>query len=398
MTEPVLRAARAEDAAEIAALLRRSITELCAEDHLGDPAALAGWLANKSPEAVRRWVADPGQRVLVAEIMGRLAGVGSASDDGVVLLNYVSPDFVRRGVGAAILSGLEAWLAARGVAESRLKSTRTAHGFYRARGYRELGAPGPDARPMAKPLAPVPVRSAWSSSTATACWSTASRSPCDSCRDDRRRRRHPRPGDRPRPCCSASRSPRCERFSPATSSSSSPTPRSTRCATASTPRSEAELRPIPGIAGTLDMLRTAFCVASSSQPERIKVALTATRLWPRFRPGLLGDDGRARQACPRPLPFRRANPWGILPPPAWWSRTARPASSRRSPRECGWWPSPGGAMRRAASTGHPSRPCGPKRSSPRCAVFPNWWAVWLETAREVRGLRAATAPHRLGAR
>ena len=44
----------------------------------------------------------------------------------------------------------------------------------------------------------------------------------------------------------------------------------------------AELRPIHGIAETLDALPCAFCVASSSQLERTEVALTVTGLWPRF--------------------------------------------------------------------------------------------------------------------
>jgi HAD superfamily hydrolase (TIGR01509 family) len=44
----------------------------------------------------------------------------------------------------------------------------------------------------------------------------------------------------------------------------------------------AELQPIPGIAATLDDLRLPFCVASSSQPERIEVSLRAASLWPHF--------------------------------------------------------------------------------------------------------------------
>ena len=51
----------------------------------------------------------------------------------------------------------------------------------------------------------------------------------------------------------------------------------------------AELRPIPGIAATLDALPCAYCVASSSQPERIELSLTVTGLWPRF-------EGRAFSA------------------------------------------------------------------------------------------------------
>ena len=45
----------------------------------------------------------------------------------------------------------------------------------------------------------------------------------------------------------------------------------------------AELQPTPGIAETLDALPCPFCVASSSQPERIELSLTVTGLWPRFR-------------------------------------------------------------------------------------------------------------------
>jgi HAD superfamily hydrolase (TIGR01509 family) len=45
----------------------------------------------------------------------------------------------------------------------------------------------------------------------------------------------------------------------------------------------AELAPIPGIAETLDALPCPYCVASSSQPERIELSLTVTGLWPRFR-------------------------------------------------------------------------------------------------------------------
>lgn len=44
----------------------------------------------------------------------------------------------------------------------------------------------------------------------------------------------------------------------------------------------AELRPIPHVAETLDRLTCAFCVASSSQPERIELSLAVTGLWPRF--------------------------------------------------------------------------------------------------------------------
>lgn len=44
----------------------------------------------------------------------------------------------------------------------------------------------------------------------------------------------------------------------------------------------AELQPIAGVAETLDRLKLPFCVASSSQPERIKLSLGVTGLWQHF--------------------------------------------------------------------------------------------------------------------
>ena len=46
---------------------------------------------------------------------------------------------------------------------------------------------------------------------------------------------------------------------------------------------EAELQPIPGIALALEQLEIPYCVASSSQPERVELSLRTTGLWPHFR-------------------------------------------------------------------------------------------------------------------
>jgi HAD superfamily hydrolase (TIGR01509 family) len=43
-----------------------------------------------------------------------------------------------------------------------------------------------------------------------------------------------------------------------------------------------ELAPIHGVAEALDALPCPYCVASSSQPERIELSLTVAGLWPRF--------------------------------------------------------------------------------------------------------------------
>ena len=93
-------------------VLRRSIIELCGADHRDDPALLAAWLSNKTPETIagvdathrRRPISSPSKR-------GALAAVGAVTDAGEILLNYVSPDARFRGVSRALLAALEtrAW-------------------------------------------------------------------------------------------------------------------------------------------------------------------------------------------------------------------------------------------------------------------------------------------------
>lgn len=61
----------------------------------------------------------------------------------------------------------------------------------------------------------------------------------------------------------------------------------------------AELQPIPGIADTLDTLRCPYCVASSSQPDRVQLSLEVTGLWPRFA-GRAFSSTQVRNGKPAP--------------------------------------------------------------------------------------------------
>lgn len=121
-------------------VLRRSITELCVADHRDDPETLAEWLANKTPEQFRRWLAKPGLHTLVAEREGRVCGVGMLSADGVLHLCYVHPDHLRRGVGRALLVALENHARSLGLERVTLDATTTAVKFYEAFNYRCAGA------------------------------------------------------------------------------------------------------------------------------------------------------------------------------------------------------------------------------------------------------------------
>ncbi len=153
----LIRAATAQDAAEICMVLRRSITELCAADHQNDPQILDPWLANKTPENLQAWIAREGQIYFVAEIDGRIAGVAAVSATDGVLLNYVSPDHQYRGVSKALMAVSEGWLKELGQVVSRLASTATAKQFYVKLGYlpegdAKTGRSGMPSFPMKKLL------------------------------------------------------------------------------------------------------------------------------------------------------------------------------------------------------------------------------------------------------
>jgi GNAT superfamily N-acetyltransferase len=135
----IIRDAVPSDAAAACEVLRRSIIELCVADHRNDPAVLAEWLANKTPEIVASWIARPNSSLLVAIDDGAILGVGAITEEGEITLNYVSPDARFRGVSRALVAALEARAAERGNARCTLISTETALRFYRAAGYVQDG-------------------------------------------------------------------------------------------------------------------------------------------------------------------------------------------------------------------------------------------------------------------
>jgi HAD superfamily hydrolase (TIGR01509 family) len=64
-------------------------------------------------------------------------------------------------------------------------------------------------------------------------------------------------------------------------------------------RFRAELKPIPHLPRVVAGLRVPFCVASSSQPERIELTLRLTGLWPAFE-GKLFSATMVRNGKPAP--------------------------------------------------------------------------------------------------
>jgi hypothetical protein len=148
-----VRPAVLADAEAMSDLLVASITALCVEDHGNRPDAVVPWLANKTPEGVRKWFANPENRLFVAEHDGALAAAGACNTKREIILNYVSPEHRFVGASTRLLAAMEAAL---GPGEARLTSTATAHRFYLARGWADAGEleryAGMIAYPMRKQL------------------------------------------------------------------------------------------------------------------------------------------------------------------------------------------------------------------------------------------------------
>jgi GNAT superfamily N-acetyltransferase len=134
-----IRAAQMREAAAICEVLRRSIVELCERDHRNDPARLSEWLADKTPEKVANWIADPETCMFVAAAEEKVLAVGSILGSGEIALNYVSPDGRFRGISRAMLRTLEQTARDLGHRRVTLTSTFTAHDFYLAAGYADDG-------------------------------------------------------------------------------------------------------------------------------------------------------------------------------------------------------------------------------------------------------------------
>jgi GNAT superfamily N-acetyltransferase len=157
-----VRQAQPKDAEVAVALVRRSITELCAADHRGDADTIAKWLSNKTVQHFTSWMSNNDNFFVVAEASDRLLGVGLLHRSGEINLLYLAPNAQRQGVGKAIQLALEEKAQAWGLLELKLDSTALACPFYERLGYLSAGAKRPrfgvlHSYPYTKMLQPNPL-------------------------------------------------------------------------------------------------------------------------------------------------------------------------------------------------------------------------------------------------
>jgi ribosomal protein S18 acetylase RimI-like enzyme len=130
-----IRRAGPDDAASICAVHRESVLGLCSGHY--DRGELVLWAESATPKLVAEALEQNAVAAFVAETGGRVVGFSAAMSD-LIRGVYVHPDFVRRGLGGALLMAAEENAAAEGVGVLRLYATLNSVEFYEKQGYRTV--------------------------------------------------------------------------------------------------------------------------------------------------------------------------------------------------------------------------------------------------------------------
>jgi len=128
--------AKIKDANEICLLLRRSIIEVCAFDYGNNEKVLEEWLANKTTENVRYWINNKNRSSYICiNKNDEILGFCMHDIRGEILLNYVLPEYLYKGVGKLLLSAMEEELYKNKIFDIVVISSITAKPFYARNGF-----------------------------------------------------------------------------------------------------------------------------------------------------------------------------------------------------------------------------------------------------------------------
>ena len=128
-----LRPYRPQDCASLIELFRDTVYGVCAKDYT--QAQREAWVGGVEPEVWNRSFLE--HDTLVAWAGNLAAGFGDMDATGYLDRLYVGRDFQRRGIARALCDALE---ARQGGPVFTTHASRTARGFFEARGYRVLQA------------------------------------------------------------------------------------------------------------------------------------------------------------------------------------------------------------------------------------------------------------------
>ena len=132
--------AKESDASDVCNVLRKSIKEVCGLDYLDLPDSfMESWLKNKTSQNIKQWITDDFNILLVARTYdNKVIGVASIDKKGKILLCYVLPEFIGKGVEKLLLDGMINIAIDWKLIKLCSYSTRTAKEFYLKNGFIDL--------------------------------------------------------------------------------------------------------------------------------------------------------------------------------------------------------------------------------------------------------------------
>jgi putative acetyltransferase len=132
----VIRGMRSKDARAFLEVHHAAVRGIAVKDY--PLAVIEAWAPMPVTEDAIEWVrANPHKEFrLIAEIAGRVVGIGTAVFENIELRAcYVAPEVGRKGVGSALVKEIERVAPELGVPRLELDSSVTAESFYRTVGY-----------------------------------------------------------------------------------------------------------------------------------------------------------------------------------------------------------------------------------------------------------------------
>ena len=128
------RLATIEDASEIASLLNKSVTSLCAEKYSNEQIKTVVNYFNE--DFYLEGITNNYRIIYVAEADEKIVGFGSISEDGRAVCDiFVLPNYTRQGIATLLLGKLEQIALGKGVSKLWAMASLTSQPFYAACGF-----------------------------------------------------------------------------------------------------------------------------------------------------------------------------------------------------------------------------------------------------------------------
>ncbi|EEH69446.1 MULTISPECIES: GNAT family N-acetyltransferase [Acinetobacter] len=126
----MIEIAQQQDSKAILNVIKQSI-ESCSLDHDNNQNVIDEWLSNKTEENIINWINNSYSYMYKKD--NKIVGFILMSKGGVILLNYVLPDYQGDGIGSAMVDFIISLSSSYQIDKIKLESTLTARKFYESK-------------------------------------------------------------------------------------------------------------------------------------------------------------------------------------------------------------------------------------------------------------------------